>query len=138
MRVSAADELDGSPAQLDRARGGTDHARELCCPGAELRQVDLEELDRVGYRLPERERPLEVRVSLREPEDRLCLACRLDGRGERLRAATRGRPVGCQLRCFCRPTARQLLGEPRMQLFPLAGQDGGVDRLRQERVPEAE
>jgi hypothetical protein len=34
--------------------------------------------------------------------------------------------------------ARQLAGEPRMQLLTLGGQDGGVDRLRQRRVAEVE
>jgi hypothetical protein len=40
IRVFGSDELDRSPAELDRARGGTDVAGELGCPGAELGEVD--------------------------------------------------------------------------------------------------
>ena len=63
VRVALADDLDRSPAQLDRARGGADLAGELGRPGAELGEVEPGELGRVRHRVPERERPLEVRVA---------------------------------------------------------------------------
>ena len=138
VRVVRADELDRSPCELDRARGGTDVAGELGRPGAELGEVEPGELGRVRHGVPQRERPLEVRERLREAEDGLRLACRLDRRGERLRAATRRRPVRRELRRRRGPAAGELLGEPRVQLLALAGQDRRVDRLRQERVAEAE
>ena len=94
---SVADELDRSPAELDRARGGADLAGELGRPGAELGEVEPGELGRVRHRVPQRERPLEVRERLRQAEDGLRLACRFDRRGERLGAATRRRPVRREL-----------------------------------------
>ena len=75
--------------------------------------------------------------SLRQAEDSLRLACRVDRGDERLRRATRGRPVGRQLR-RCSSSACELFGEPRVQLLALSREDGRVDRLREERVPEAE
>ena len=53
-------------------------------------------------------------------------------------AATRRRPVRRELRRCRGSAARELFGEPRVQLLALAGQDRRVDRLRQERVAEAE
>ena len=98
VRVCVADELDRAPAELVRARRRARLAGQLACPRAELGEVEPDELGRVRHRVPERERPLEVGESLREAEDRLRLPRRLDRRGERFRAATRRRPVGCQLR----------------------------------------
>ncbi len=138
MRVCVADELDRAPAELDRARGGTDFAGELCRPRAELGEVEPGELGRVRHGGPQPERPLEVRVCLRQAEDRLRLARRLDRRGERLSGMTRRRPVRRELGRRRGAAARELLGEPRVQLLALAGQDRRVDRLRQERVAEAE
>ena len=121
------------------ARGAApDLAGELGCPGAELGEVEPGELGRVRHRGPQRERPLEMRESLREAEDGLRLACRLDRRDERLRAATRRRPVRRELRRRRSSAARELVGEPRVQLLALAGQDRRVDRLREQRVAEAE
>ena len=133
-----ADELDRSPRELDRARRGTDLAGELGCPGAELGEVEPGELGRVGHGGPERERPLEVRVGLREAEDGLRLARRFDRRDERLGAATRRRPVRRELRRRRGRAARELVGEPRVQLLALAGQDRRVDRLGEQGVAEAE
>ena len=54
-----------SPAvELDRARRGADLAGELGCPAAQLGEVDAGKLRRVGDFVPERERPLELRVRL--------------------------------------------------------------------------
>ena len=138
MRVALADELDRSPAELDRARGRHRFGWPARCPRAELGEVEPGELGRVRHRGPERERPLEVRESLGEAEDGLRFACRLDRRGERLRAATRRRPVRRELRRRRGSAARELFGEPRVQFLALAGQDRRVDRLREERVAEAE
>ena len=138
MRVLRADELDRSPSELDRARGGTDLAGELGCPGAEFGEVKPGELGRVRHRLPERERPLEMCVRLREAEDGLCLACRVDRRGERLCASARRLPVRRELRRRRSSAARELVGQLRVQFLALAGQDRRVDRLRQQRVPEPE
>ena len=96
------------------------------------------ELGGVRHRVPERERPLEVRERLGEAEDGLRLACRLDRRDQRVGAATRRRPVRRELRRRRGPAARELVGQPRVQLLALAGQDRRVDRLRQERVAESE
>ena len=138
VRVALADELDRSPAELDRARGGTDLAGELGRPGAELGEVEPGELGRVRHRVPERERPLEVRERLGESEDGLRFACRLDRRDQRVGAATRRLPVRRELRRRRGSAARELFGQLRVQLLALAGQDRRVDRLRQERVAEAE
>ena len=63
-----------------------------------LGEVEPGEPGRVRHRVPERERPLQVGVSLCEAEDRLGLPRGLDRRDERLRQATCRRPVGRQLR----------------------------------------
>jgi hypothetical protein len=138
VRVAVAENLDRSPAELDRARGGTDFAGELGRPGAELGEVEPGELGRVRNRGPEREHPLEVRERLGEPEDGLRLACRFDRRGQRVGAATRRLPVRRELRRRCRSTARELFRQLRVQLLALAGEDRRVDRLRQQRVAKAE
>ena len=52
--------------------------------------------------------------------------------------AARRRPVRRELRRRRGPAARELVGEPRVQLLALAGEDRRVDRLGQERVAEAE
>ena len=113
-------------------------AGQLGRPRAELGEVEPRELGRVRHGGPQRERPLEVRESLRQAEDRLRLARRLDRRDERLGAATRRRPVRRELRRRRGAAARELVGEPRVQLLALAGQDRRVDRLGQQRVAEAE
>ena len=77
-------------------------------------------------------------MGLREAEDGLGLARRFDRRGERLRAAARRRPVRCELRRRRSAAARELVGEPRVQFLPLAGQDRRVDRLGEQGVAEAE
>ncbi len=138
MLVSGADEVDRSLYELDRARGGTDLAGEVGCPSTELREVKSRELGRVRDGGPERERPLEVGVGLGKAEDGLCLARRLDRRGERLRAAARRRPVRRKLGWRRGVASRELVGEARMELLALAGQDGRIDRLRQERMTKPE
>jgi hypothetical protein len=136
--VAVADQLDRSLHQLDRTRSGAGLAGQLGCPGAELGEVDLHELGRVRHAVPQPEGALKVRVRLRQAEDGLCLACRFDRRDQRLCAATRRRPVGRELRRCRGRAARELLGEPRVQLLALAGQQRRVDRLRQQRMAEAE
>ena len=71
---SVADELDRTPGELDRARGGADLAGELGRPGAELGEVDPGELGRVRHGVPQRERPLEVGQRLGQTEDGLGLS----------------------------------------------------------------
>ena len=138
MSVVLAEDIDRSPPELDRARGRTDFARELGRPGAELGEVEPGELSRVRYRAPERERPLEVRERLGESEDGLRLASRIDRRGKRVRVATRRLPVRGELSRRRGSAACELVGEPRVQLLALTGQDRPVDRLRKQRVAEAE
>ena len=121
VRVFRADEFDCLPCEFDRARGGADLAGEPGCPGTEFDEVKPRQLGRIRHRRPERERSFEVRVGLRQAEDRLGLACGFDRRCERLgHAACRG-PVRCELRCSCRSTARELVGQPRVQLLALPG-----------------
>jgi hypothetical protein len=88
--------------------------------------------------VPQRQGAFEVGESLRRGEDRLRLAGRFDRCGERLRVAARRRPVRCELCRFCRSAPRQFFREQCVQLFPLPREDRRVDRLRQERVAEAE
>ena len=79
-----------------------------------------------------------MRQSLREPEDGLRLPRRFERGDERLFRATRSGPVRCELGRSSRRVARELVGKQRVQLLALTGQDRRVDRLRQERVAEAE
>ena len=73
------------------------------------------------------------------PEDRLRFACRLDRRDQRVGAATRRLPVPRELRPRRGSAARKLFRQLRVrQLLALTGQDRRADRLRQERVAEAE
>jgi hypothetical protein len=74
---------------------------------------------------------------LREAEDGLGLACRLDRRNERLPAATRRRPVRCELGRG-RVDTRKLLRETRVHLLAFTGKQCRVGRLRKQRVAEAE
>ena len=97
-RVLIPGELDGSPCELDRAWRRTGLAGELGGPGAQLGEVEPGEPGRVGHGGPQRERPLQVSSGLRQAEQGLRLACRFDRGGQRLRAATRGRPVRRELR----------------------------------------
>ena len=73
-----------------------------------------------------------------QAEHGLRLACGFDRRDQRLRAATRCRPVRRELGRRRGSAARELVGQPRMQLLALAGQDRRVDRLRQQRMAEPE
>ena len=93
---------------------------------------------RVRDLVPQRERPLELRVGLRQAENRLDLARRLDRGGERLGVAASRGPVGRELGGRGGAAALELVGEPGVQLLAFAGEDRRVDRLGQERVPEAE
>jgi hypothetical protein len=138
QRVALLDQIDRSLRELDRAWRRTRLAGQLGCRGAELGEVGLQELGRVRHGLPQRERPLDVRECFCQAEDALRLACGFDRGGRRLGAAARRRPVGRELRRLCGCAARELVGEPRVQLLALAGQDGRVDRLRQQGVAEAE
>lgn len=65
MRLFRSDELDRTPGKLDRARGGADVAGEPGAPGAELGEVKPGEPGCVRHCGPQRERPLQVRVSFR-------------------------------------------------------------------------
>ena len=138
MRVFRADELDCTPCELDRAWRGADVAGEPGGPGAEPGQVNPGEPGRVQHRWPQREHSLQVRVSLREAEYSLRLPGRFDGGDECLGRAARRRPVRRKLRCSRHPAARELSSKPRVQPFALPRQDRRVDRLREERMPEAE
>jgi hypothetical protein len=137
-RVLLPGEVDGSPCELDRAWRRTGLAGELGGPGAQLGEVEPGEPGCVGHGGPERERPLQVSSGLRQAEQGLRLACRFDRGGQRLRTATRGRPVRRELRRCCGRGAREFAGEPCVQLLALAREDRRVDRLGQERVAEAE
>jgi hypothetical protein len=80
-----------------------------------------------------------MRERLGEPEDGLRLARGLDRSDERLRRPACCCPVRRELgRGRGRLAARELVGEPGVQLLTLAGKQRRVDRLRQQRVAEAE
>ena len=137
-RIAVAEERDCLPAELDGARRRARQDGLLGGPGRELGEVEPGELGGVRHVGPQRERALEVRERLGEAEDRLRLARRLDRRDERLPGAACRRPVRRELgRGRRRLAARELVGEPRVQLLALAGQQRGVDRLGEERVAEA-
>ena len=138
VRVPRADELDRLPCQLECACRVADLAGESGCPGAQLGEVEPDELGRVRHRVPQRERPLEMRESLREAEDGLRLPCRLDRGGKRLPRAIRRGPVRGELSGRRSFATRKLLGQLRVELLPLAGQNRRVDRLREQGVAEAE
>jgi hypothetical protein len=138
QRVAVADQLDRSLGELDRLRRRARVPGQLGRRGAQPGEVDLHEVGRVRHGVPQPERALEVHERLRQAEDGLRLARRLDRGGQRLLRTTCRRPVRRQLRRRCGAAARELLGEPPVQLFALAGQQRRVDRLGQQRVPEAE
>lgn len=138
MRFSRSGEVDCAPCELGRAGGGADVAGEPGGPGAEPDEVKPGEPGRVRHRGPQRERPFQMCVSLREAEDRLRLPGRFDGGGECLCRAARRRPVRREFRRSRHPAAGELSGKPRVQPFALPREDGRVDRLREERMPEAE
>ncbi len=96
--ISLVDEIDCSLRELHRAWRRPRLAGELGCPGAELGEVEPRELGRIRHGIPQSQRPLEVRASLREPKNGLCVTRRFDRGDERLRVATCGRPVGRELR----------------------------------------
>jgi hypothetical protein len=121
--VAVADQFDRLSCELDRARRRARVPGQFGRPGAQPGEVDLHEVGRVRHGVPQPERALEVRQRLRQAEDRLGLAGRRDRGGQGLGAATRRRPVGRQLRRPGGGAARELLGQPCVQLLPLAGQD---------------
>ena len=128
--VAVADQLDGLLHEFGRAR------RRTRVPG-QLRGAITEvgEVGSVRHLGPEPDRPFEVRARLGQAEDRLRVARRGDGGGERLFAAPRHRPVWREIRGG-RAGARELLGDPAMQLLALARQDRRVHGLGQQRVAE--
>ena len=135
-RVARADELDRSLARARRRAAPRRPGRRARPPRRRARRDRARA--RVRHGVPQRERPLEVARGLRQAEDGLCLARRLDRRRERLGAAPGRRPVRRELGGRGGGAARELVGEPRVQLLALAGEDRRVDGLRQQRVAEAE
>ena len=135
-RVVLADERDGLACKLDRAWCRTGCACKLGRPGAELGEVETSEVGCVRHGVPERERSLDVRECLRKPENRLGLTGSFDRGGERFCGTPSGSPVWGELRRRGSGPCK-LVGEPRVQLLALAGQDRRVDRFRQECVAEA-
>ena len=127
--IALADEFDRPPLKLDRPRRRPRAAGKLRAPGAELGELDTDELDCVRHDIPERERPHEVRASLRQTEYGLRLPRGFDRGDERLRVATRGRPVGRELRRAGVSAPRKHVSKPRVELLALARQDRRVDRL---------
>ena len=137
-RIGVADERDGSPAEFNGARRGVGLKGPLRRPRRELDEVEARDRGCVRHGGPQSERPFEVRQSLRQTEDRLRLARGLDRRDERLSGPPRRFPMRCELRRRGRRfAARELGGEPRVQLLALAGKQRFVDRLGQQRVAEA-
>ena len=126
--VGRAGELDGAPASSTARARCSRFAGELGRPGAELEEVEPGELRRVRDCLPQRDRPLEMRAGLRQPEERLRPAGRVDRFRERLGRAAGGGPVGCDSAGPAASAARERLGELRVQFLALAGQDRPVDR----------
>jgi hypothetical protein len=61
VRLLSTDELDRSACELDRAGRGADVTGEPGRSVAQLGDVEADEVGRIRYRVPERERALEVR-----------------------------------------------------------------------------
>ena len=75
---------------------------------------------------------------LGQPGDGFRLASRRDRGDQRLRRTSRCGPVLGELRRHLVRRARELRGQPRVELLALAWQQRHVDRLRQQRMPEPE
>ena len=131
--------LDDRPlGELDRSWPGAGAAGELGGPCAQPTTVDGHEVGRVRHEVPQLERPLDVGACLGEGEDRLGAPACLDGCDERVGMATGGSPVDGQLRRTGGAGSLELLGEPAVEPLALAGQDGGVHGLGEQRVAEPE
>jgi hypothetical protein len=138
-RIFVAHELDRVAPELDGARPRAGEDRPLRGPRREAGTVEPEELGGVRHVVPQGEGALQVRERLRLPKDRLRFARRRGRRDERLPRASRRRPMRRELRrCGARLAALKLVGEPRVRLLALAGQQRRVDRLGEQRVAEAE
>ena len=135
----------GSPAPSSRsparasstARGPRRCAGELGGPCAEPTEVEGRGRPR-SARGPQRERPLEVGECLGEGEHRLRLAAPPRPMRRARRRCDRRQPSAARAPPVRRCRALELLGEPAVQPLPLAGQDGRVDGLGEQRVAEAE
>ena len=137
--VWVAGSLDDRPlGELDGSWAGAGAAGDLGGPCAEPTAVDRHEVGRVRHEVPQLERPLHVGAGLGEGEHRLGAAARLDRCDERVGVATGGSPVDGQLRRSGGAGTLELLGEPAVEPLPLAGQDGGVHGLGEQRVAEPE
>ena len=130
--------VDRPLSELDGSWAGAGAAGELGGPCAEPTAVDGHEVGRVRHEVPQLERPLHVGACLGEGEHRLGAAARLDRCDERLGVATGGSPVDGQLRRSGGAGTLELLGDPAVEPLPLAGQDGGVHGLGEQRVAEPE
>ena len=138
MRVLLADELDGSSRELDRARRRTCLAGQLGCPGAELGEVEPASSAASGTAC--HNASARSRCAWASAKPKTASAWR--AASTEAASASAVRPAAAQWRRELRRRAAALpassCGEPRVQLLPLAGQDGRVDRLRQQGVAEAE
>ena len=130
--------VDRPLREFDRSWAGTGAAGELGGPCAQPTKVGAHEVGGVRHQLPQFERPLHVGVRLDEGEDRLGAGARLDRCDEGVGVATGGSPVHGQLRLSGGAATLEFLGEPAVDPLPLAGQDGGVHGLGEQRVAEPE
>jgi hypothetical protein len=85
-RVARLDQIDRPPCELDRARRHSHLAGQLGGPGAELGEVEPDELGGIRHGVPQSERALQVRERLGRAEHGLRLARRLHRGGQRLGA----------------------------------------------------
>ena len=136
------DQLQGVDDQRDGTRGRA-RGCGACRP---LEQCDTVEPDAacgVGHPIPELERPLVLRVRVRERVDGLGRLCGADRGLERTREVAGRVPVVGELRGPRRGSrpgavARESLGEASVEARALAGQELLVDRLPHQGVPEGE
>ena len=138
MRVLRADELDRSPGELDRARRGTRWPASSAVHAQSSARSSPTSVPASGTTSHSASARSRCASASARPKTACASRAAADRRGHRLLVATRRRPVRRQLRRRCGAAARELVCEPRVQPLALAGQDRRVDRLRQERVAEAE
>ena len=125
--------------ELDRARGGADVARRARPPRSRARRGRARRARPRPARRPRARAPAR---DAREPPPGRRRPPPGGPPRPRRRAPPSRRPAAAQCGASsagpAAPLRGELVGEPRVQLLALAGEDGRVDRLRQQRVAEAE
>ena len=133
---------DRPPDELGGLPGGAREEGNLRSPGEDRPELQSDQSDGIVDLRPELEHAFEVLERLGRPRYGRCIPGRVDRRLQRLDRPPGRRPVVRQLAgdraCRKGSVAAEGAGETRVELLALARQDGGVDRLGQQRVAEPE